>query len=563
MVKRQKEKQYQSGREHRQNAQLRSGSGLTGGVVQRILPFQCCALTLVPYTQPVCNAQGILFDSVALMEFVMKHKKDPVTGEPLTTRDVVSLRMDKDDENRWQCPVLTKPFADHTKIVAIVDRTSSKNNNVEAYVYSFEAYKELNVKAKNWFDLTTGKKFSPKRDVLILNDPQNEDFQKQRDIRGFWHIQNSRSLDQKKQQLNVHHSVTATRIMEKLKQDKKKRPTPGSTSNDTEHNCGSDQPLKKLKIYSDDVTNVQYTSGKASGSFTSTAMDVRNENTTREATQEEVLQAQFQVMRAQKEKGYVRMITSMGDLLLELHCDIAPRTCTNFLGLCQAKKYDGTAFHRSISSFMIQGGQRLSGEGNKDDMSLWGGTFADEFDDRLKHDQRGVLSSANGGPNTNKRQFFITFKATPHLDRKHSVFGQVVDGKKVLKEMEKAATDKKDRPVDPIKIVTTEVLVDPAKEAEDKEFSRLQGLREGRMEAERQKQARSLGKTALPLDRRGGSIESRNNTATIGKYLSQTMIQSTDVSADIDVIIPSAPSASKMKENKVKTNTQFGNFSSW
>lgn len=83
------------------------------------------------------------------------------------------------------------------------------------------------------------------------------------------------------------------------------------------------------------------------------------------------------------------------------------RTCTNFLGLCQAKKYDGTSFHRSIPSFMIQGGRAISGEGT-DDASLWGGAFADEFDDRLKHDKIGVLSSANAGPNTNKRQFFVS-----------------------------------------------------------------------------------------------------------------------------------------------------------
>lgn len=326
-MKRQKEKQYQSAREHRQNAQLRSGSGVTGGVVQRTLPFHCCALTLTPFTKPVCNTQGVLFDSVALMEFVMKHKKDPVSGKPLTNRDIIILHMDQDDENRWQCPVLTKPFADHTKIVAIIDRTNA-NSNIEAHVYSFEAYKELNLKAKNWFDLTTGKKFSPKKDVLILNDPENEEFQKQRDIQGFWHIQNSRSLDKKALQTNVQHSVTATRIMEKLEQEKKKRPKPISIAsgiNDAESGTGGNSSLKRLKIFSDDVTNVQYTSGKASGSFTSTAMDVRNENTTREATHEEVLQAQFQVMRAQKEKGYVRIITNMGDLLLELHCDIAPR----------------------------------------------------------------------------------------------------------------------------------------------------------------------------------------------------------------------------------------------
>ena len=100
MVKRQKEKQYQSASEHRQNSQLRSGSA-THSSVQRRLPFHCCALTLSPYQNPVCTSQGIVFDNAALMEFLFKHKKDPVTGKPLTTRDIISLNMDKDEEGRW------------------------------------------------------------------------------------------------------------------------------------------------------------------------------------------------------------------------------------------------------------------------------------------------------------------------------------------------------------------------------------------------------------------------------------------------------------------------------
>lgn len=271
----------------------------------------------------------------------------------------------------------------------------------EGYVYSYEAYKELNQKTKNWYDLTTGKKFSPKKDVLILNDPQSEEFQQQRDIQTFWHIQNSRVIEQKRPQSNnVRHSVTATRIMEKLQEEKKRSNSNSKNNNDDEQTNSA----KRLKIFADDVTGVQFTSGKASGSFTSTAMEVTNENTTREASQEEILLSQFQVMKKQKQKGYVRMITSLGDLLLELHCDIAPRTCTNFLGLCQAQKYDNTTFHRSIPNFMIQGGSDKSGK----DASLWGTAFVDEFDDRLKHNTAGVLSSANAGPNTNKRQFFVS-----------------------------------------------------------------------------------------------------------------------------------------------------------
>jgi peptidyl-prolyl cis-trans isomerase-like protein 2 len=104
--------------------------------------------------------------------------------------------------------------------------------------------------------------------------------------------------------------------MEKIKAEKK-RPLPDMET--------SNQSAKKLKVFSDDMTGVQFTSGKASGSFTSTSMDVQNENTTREASQEEILQDQFKIMKSQKQKGYVRIITNLGDLLLELHCDIAPR----------------------------------------------------------------------------------------------------------------------------------------------------------------------------------------------------------------------------------------------
>lgn len=106
--------------------------------------------------------------------------------------------------------------------------------------------------------------------------------------------------------------------MEKLKEEKK-RAAPEKQSK-------KDAPAaKKLRIFSDDVTGVQLTSGKASGSFTSTSMNVESENRIREASKEEILLDQFKLMKAQKQKGYVRMITNLGDLLLELRCDIAPR----------------------------------------------------------------------------------------------------------------------------------------------------------------------------------------------------------------------------------------------
>jgi peptidyl-prolyl cis-trans isomerase-like protein 2 len=199
------------------------------------------------------------------------------------------------------------------------------------------------LKSKNYLDLTTGKKFHPQKDVIILNDPDNQDFYKLRDINSFWHITNARAKEQEQPaSTNVRHSVTATRIMEQIQKEKKKRASTESTTTSSATTSSTLPNKKKLKIFSTDVTGIQYTSGKASGSLTSTAMDVASDNTAREADPEEILQVQFQAMRNNKKKGYVQLFTNRGEILLELHCDIVPRTCTNFLGLCEANKYQNT-----------------------------------------------------------------------------------------------------------------------------------------------------------------------------------------------------------------------------
>ena len=123
---------------------------------------------------------------------------------------------------------------------------------------------------------------------------------------------------------------------------------------------------------------------------------------------------------------YLRLHTSLGDLNLELHCDLAPRTCENFLALAEGGYYDGTTFHRSIKNFMAQGGDPTgTGTGGA---SVFGAKFRDEIDSRLLHTGRGVLAMANSGPNTNGSQFYILYKSARHLDHKHTVFGRVVGG---------------------------------------------------------------------------------------------------------------------------------------
>lgn len=102
-----------------------------------------------------------------------------------------------------------------------------------------------------------------------------------------------------------------------------------------------------------------------------------------------------------------------------------PKTAENFLELCESGYYTKTKFHRLIPGFMIQGGDpEGSGKGGKSYFSEQS-KFEDEFHPKLMHNERGVLSMANAGPNSNGSQFYITFKECPHLDNKHSVFGQV------------------------------------------------------------------------------------------------------------------------------------------
>jgi cyclophilin family peptidyl-prolyl cis-trans isomerase len=119
--------------------------------------------------------------------------------------------------------------------------------------------------------------------------------------------------------------------------------------------------------------------------------------------------------------------TDVGDFVVELYADRAPKTVNNFVFLAKDKFYDGVTFHRVIPGFVAQGGDP-TGTG----MGGPGYQFEDEFHPTLKHTGQGILSMANAGKDTNGSQFFITYSATPHLDNKHSVFGKVIKGMNVV-----------------------------------------------------------------------------------------------------------------------------------
>jgi peptidyl-prolyl cis-trans isomerase A (cyclophilin A) len=160
---------------------------------------------------------------------------------------------------------------------------------------------------------------------------------------------------------------------------------------------------------------------------------------------------------------FAHFTTSEGKFTIQLFDQEAPRTVENFIGLAEGTKewtdprtgrkatapyYNGTIFHRVIDAFMIQGGDPL-GQGTGGP----GYKFADEFSPKRRHAKAGVLSMANSGPNSNGGQFFITLVATPWLDDKHSVFGEVTEGMDVVNKIGKTATSKPgDRPLKPITI---------------------------------------------------------------------------------------------------------------
>ena len=159
---------------------------------------------------------------------------------------------------------------------------------------------------------------------------------------------------------------------------------------------------------------------------------------------------------------YARLITTEGTMVVQLHEQLVPKTVANFVGLAtgtipwtdpktgqkmqNVPMYDGVRFHRVIPRFMIQCGDPLSRHTDPQAAARWGTggpgyQFEDEFSPQLTHTGPGILSMANAGPGTNGSQWFITEIATPHLDGKHSVFGQVVAGAEIVPKIARVACE--------------------------------------------------------------------------------------------------------------------------
>jgi peptidyl-prolyl cis-trans isomerase-like protein 2 len=426
----------------------KSSSNRSNTVPHQRLPLYHCALTLQKIEgEPCCTMDGTVFDKLNIVPFIKQHRVHPVTGEPLRVKDLIPLHFYRNGKGQLHCPVTFKVFNDHSHIVAI--KTTGN-------VYSYDAIQNLCIKLNNWKDLLDDQVTFAKKDIITIQNPH--DASSQRDLNQFYHLKHGLTLLKKEQKVSDDSKVAninTSKSMHRVFNEMKEKQTEAAKGN---------------ILYKSTPVG----SASKSTSFTSSISHYDPSKDTRKEEEEKKkfwLKKFEQYKRIKKklkknqQKAYVTLHTSMGDINVELYPYLVPQACDNFLGLCENGYYNGVKFHRLIKGFMIQGGDPTgTGKGGS---SLWNENFKDDFHPQLKHDQPGILSMANSGKDTNGSQFFITFQAAPHLDKKHTIFGKVVGGMNILKEMEQVRTDPKtDQPLTPILIERTSVYNNPFKEDE-------------------------------------------------------------------------------------------------
>jgi peptidyl-prolyl cis-trans isomerase-like protein 2 len=518
------------------------------------LPYNYCAVSLQPFTDPVCTASGTIFDLTHILTWLAKHPNtNPTDGTPLKRDDLITLNFAKNEDGEYVDPVTFKVFTDNTHIVAL-----KKSGNV----FAWDTVERLNIKAKNWRDLVSDDEFT-RKDLVTLQDPQNIE---SRNFGAYKHVQdgetvmpgsesgvNKDALGNGAKILKAKEAVAKARAERQAKAQgaQPSRAVATASNNGTATPATTSAPKKPA------YNAAVYTSGKAAASFTSTGVDVHTSGERALLSDEDYMLKPKRI----KNKGYARMSTSLGDLNLELLPEHAPKAVWNFVQLAKKGYYNNTIFHRNIRGFMIQGGDP-SGTG-RGGQSTWGKPFEDELEGPHLHSARGVLSMANKGKNTNTSQFFITYRAVPHLDRKHTVFARVVGGlDTTLSSMERAPVVEKDKPAEDIEIRDVVVFVDPfeewQKERKDKESKEAEDAEIKRQGGTADDKTTWTGKRI----RADGKVEGAGEEGLgVGKYLAaakQELAQDDEEILEyVDDEEDSAPPPKKARTGG------FGNFDAW
>ncbi|CAF3115819.1 unnamed protein product [Rotaria socialis] len=513
----------------------------------RRLPFNCCSISFLPVENPYCTPNGIIFDLASIVPFLKKFGRNPVTGEKLEAKQLIKLNFHKNAKDEIHCPITFKVLTESSYIVAI--RPSGN-------VYSYDAIERLNIKTNTFNDLLTNEPFK-RDDIITIQDPKDLD---KFNIQKFAHLKNEWKLDDEDEKArrtdpnyflkSINHETAAT--LEQMKTTKLPEFVEKS-----ETSIYSNKQIRTNQQKLDETNMATYSTGRLSSSFTSTSMDPV---TVMEAAVRDENEIRYTRIKNSKKKGYARLVTNVGVINIELDCDLCPQTCENFIKHCANKYYVGSLFHRSIKNFIVQGGDPTgTGSGGK---SIWNKPFRDECNSKLQHTGRGMLSMANSGPNTNKSQFFFTYRSCKGLNGKHTVFGRIVGGIETLSAMEAIPTDNKDRPQSDIVIEDTIVFVNPYDEVD----AELKAERE-RQEKREVEEEKATGTIRSVKSTKSSTANDTTSTSQIfrsgvGKYIpNQVYTNAKKVAATTD----EDNEYSQKKKRKLASTSSGGtlNFNQW
>jgi peptidyl-prolyl cis-trans isomerase-like protein 2 len=446
-------------------------------------------------------------------------------------------------------------FTDNTHIVAV-------RHGDSANVFTYDTIERLNIKAKMWRDLVSDEEFS-RKDIITLQDPQNLE---SRDLSSFKYIKDGEDKNGEKEAASINTAAmgSSAKILKAKEAVARARAdrAAGQSNPASKPNTGLTKPTNGTKPASSasfkpkptPYNASHHTTGLAAASLTSTGLTPHTSAALAILSDEEYLLKPRRV----KEKGYVRLSTTHGDLTIELLPEHAPKAVWNFVRLAQKGYYNSILFHRNIRNFMIQGGDPTgTGRGGT---SVWGKNFEDEFDGPLKHDARGVMSMANKGKNTNSSQFFITYRPAAHLDRKHTIFGKAVGGLDVLQILEDVPVDESKRPKEDVRILEAVVFVDPFEEFWKKRREMEEGEKE---KEERQRETDGDERTTWTGKRiRQDGMVHDDGGGGVGKYLKAAMADQSNGADEVVEVLEDVGIEEPVRK-KAKASGGFGNFDSW
>ncbi|KAK1138328.1 cyclophilin peptidyl-prolyl cis-trans isomerase Cyp8 [Aspergillus melleus] len=544
----------------------RARRGGAEGAFKR-LPFKFCSLSLQPFSHPVCTPSGTVFDLTNILPWIKKHGTNPVDGSPLKSADLIKLHIPKNESGEFVDPVTYKVLTDNTHIVALRNTGN---------VFAWDTVERLNIKGKLWRDLVTDEEFT-RKDIITLQDPQNIE---SRNMSTFNYLKDGETdipgRDEQQDNVNANALGSSAKILKakeavaKARSERAQRTgsaalsqtkADGSVGSASQKKAAAQQSGKPVPYNA-----AKHTTGLAAASFTSTGMTPHTSGELALLSDEEYMLKRGRV----KQKGYARISTTSGDLNLELHTEYAPKAVWNFIKLAKKGYYKDVTFHRNIKGFMIQGGDPTgTGRGGE---SIWGKYFSDEFEGPLKHDSRGTLSMANKGKNTNSSQFFIAYRALPHLNHKHTIFGNIIDdptpSAPTLNSLETHPVNQStNRPTPDIKIKDVTVFVDPFEEfLKQKQVEEAAG-KAGPDPAEEEENARRaeddhITWTGKRVRGAGSTTTEDSSGGGVGKYLKAALNNQAGQEEDEIVEFVDEPEPEPMRK-KLKGRGGFGDFSSW